>query len=228
MKNLIVYFQIMIAAVCFTSCAKDEVSEQEIVSGTLIESATGKPVPGAKLTLTQSSFNILLLGTNAAGSSYVVDTTESDANGNFKFKRTGGGSVTAYKSGYYCSVSAEPKDGKTEVTLYRNAYLKVNFKNKSGACGVFTDTKHEIGFLELAKGQDSTLTIATFVGDSTIKYDFHPRILTIDDRPTVDYWNQVKVTSNGYNLKLDHDSEWDNFVKLQPIGHDTTNLVIVY
>jgi hypothetical protein len=228
MKNLIVYFQIIIAAVCFTSCAKDEMSEQEIVSGSVIESSTGNRVEGAKLYLTQSSFNVLLLGTNAAGSSYIVDSTESDSKGNFIFKKTGGGSVTAYKSGYYMSESQGTKDGKPEVVLYRNAYMNVKYKNESGASGVFTDNQHQIGFLELAQGKDTTLAVTTFLGDSLIKYDFHPRILNMNDTPNDDYWKQVKVTLNGELLKIVHDSKWDHYVNIKLVGHETSNLEIEY
>jgi hypothetical protein len=232
MKNLIVYFQIMIAAVCFTSCSKEPFNGETVTYGTVIESDTKKPVAWAKVYLSTSNFNWLLVGSNSSASTTeFLDSTFTDANGNFRFKKYGS-SVSVIHPSFY-SNGGEYLDSKiidgdyfVEMAIHPKAYLKVTFKNESGAFGVYHPTEFSSSLLQLAQGQDSTMITLLREGDQRNEYQFDPRIDSQYDFPTPEDKKKIKVTANG--KPVDIKGDFQTIILFFDLPRDTTNMVIVY
>jgi hypothetical protein len=125
MKNLIVYFQIVIAAVCFTSCAKDKTYEYYKISGTVIDVNTENPIAGAKVYLIKFSADnsIKLVDESNGEITSTIDSTETGVDGSFSFSKQGS-SIDVVKSGYNSSNYIEnaalfpvKNDGKVTIAL---------------------------------------------------------------------------------------------------------------
>jgi hypothetical protein len=232
MKNLIIYFQIMIAAVCFTNCAKEPINNKPVTYGTVIESDTKKPIAGAKVYLSETHFNWLLIGANSSAlTSEFLDSTVSDANGNYRFK-TKGSAVSISHPNFYNNggeyIDSKYTDGDyfVNMALHPKAFLRVTYRNESGAFGVYYPVQHNSEFLQLAQGQDSTVTTELREGDIKNEYQFDPRIDSQYDFPTPEDKKKIKVTANGKPVAVKGD--FQTIILYFDLPRDTTNLFIVY
>jgi hypothetical protein len=127
MKNLIVCFQIIIAAICFTNCAKDEETfEYFNIAGTIVDAKTENPIAGAKVYLikyaTDNSFQWVDESSDVIVST--IDSTETDAAGSFSFSAKGS-SFEVTKSGY---VGSNPIDNAALFPVGGDGKVKVALK----------------------------------------------------------------------------------------------------
>jgi hypothetical protein len=101
MKNLIVYVQIVVAAICFTNCAKEETFEYYNISGTVINAKTEDPLEGAKVYLIKYTKDNSLHIVNESNGiiTTIIDSTETDIDGTFSFSQKGS-TIEVIKSGF--------------------------------------------------------------------------------------------------------------------------------
>jgi hypothetical protein len=232
MKNLIVYFQIIIAAVCFTNCAKEPINNEPITYGTIIESDTKKPIAGAKVYLSKTRINWLLIGSeNSVNSSEFLDSTVTDREGKYTFTQKGDNVQVFHpdffnNGGEYLNSKYTDGDYFVEMALHPKAYLKVTFRNESGAFGVYYPNEFGSSLLQLAQGQDSTVMTSLREGDKINEYQFDPRIDSQYDFPTPEDKKKIKVTANGKPVEIK--GEFQTIILYLDLPRDTTNMLIVY
>ena len=189
------------------------------VAGWVKEFGTDKPIPNA------SVYGIDCEGEPLGPvTCFKTDTTRADAEGYYSMPKEPGW-VGAEAPGYWMSDQVPvlyKKELASNVSLYPFAWLKVTIRNESGIYG-FGSSQLLADRLIQPQGQEHSV-IKLVKGNDLFTLVFF--ILLDANTSTTDISNVKVLSESGKELPIDQGVSLS--VSLNPIGHDTTNLLIIY
>lgn len=207
-------------------------ADKDSISGSVLEYGTEKPIEGAVVKLFGWSGDPL-----SGGSTYFVDSTITDANGNYHFnndaKFARSMTANAYKSLYWTGYDSETvvADGNydnTNIHLKPYAWLKIKAINKNGQYFYFIGPGEAISNVPVEKWVNQNDSI---VYHQVVKGNLNfPFLFGILDKPNGTYLRDTSKFSffiDSKRIKLEA-FEAGGFPYIAPLGHDTTNITINY
>ena len=191
------------------------------VAGWVEEFGTGKRLPNAKVFAISCEGEIL-----GSITCSVTDTTRTDANGHYEMPDKPEW-VNATANGYwaddhYLTLVAFQKELVTSVALHPHAWIEVTIRNESGAWG-FGSSQLFNEIIRQGIGENQTVT-KLIKGNDQFKLNFF--IMVDEQNSTIDTAN-IKCISSGNKIPVIQQVV-SLGVLLNPPGHDTTQLLIIY
>jgi hypothetical protein len=210
-----------------TGCRKD--APVEVVAGYVREYGTNKPLDGARVYIMDSNGTFL-----GPGSNPTVATAITDANGFYSVPKPEYAiKANAYLSGYFTDTESETcvctPTNETDIILYPQAWLRVKLVNESGAWGISIpgQTMFDTGQdFHVEKNQDTTTTI---IRRGNKDYNFIIGISPEQWGAPLSDFSKVTIKNNdGVVIPITVNNGGTRFCTVEFIGHDTTNLTIIY
>ncbi len=211
------------------SCRK---LDRDSVSGKVLEYGTEKPIAGAVVKLFGWSGSPL-----SGGSSFLVDSTTTDANGAYHFDDDAmfapSMTANAYKSLYFTGYDSETvvADGRfdnTNIYLKPYAWLNIKVINKNGQYFYFIgpgQTLNGINVEEWINQNDSFQYYRVLKGNLE-----SPFIFSVWDKAGGNYLKDTSLIKFYVNSKLTKLKSLESGDKpdIMPPGQDTTDITIIF
>lgn len=229
MKNKIFHFLLPLLASAWLAIPACTLTSNEPkykpAAGRVLEYGTLTPIEGAIVTLYACEGELL-----GSFSCKAIDSILSGNDGRYDFTQTGF-LTNARKNGYFSDNTTEAQvlfgsEDKADIILPPYAWLKVTLRNESGAYGI--GSSQLLDFLSppiLVQQKGKEYSVLKLVkGNKPYKLIFF--LLTDPDTSSTDTTKVKILDANGNRLPITVGVSLS--LLLAPVGHDTTDISIIY